>query len=247
MRRGAPRRAVFPHEGCGKVGRMSVQTTLIRRARKDPTLPRLVWSEALTQALRPTSAAVMEWRSPVGHVVLIEADLGRCMERSRAFITRALVTETAEDAASRAAWCARPENHPRAMVVEASRIVQIEALGPVAPAETTLRAPSGEGIAVDGWLRVEAGALAVPPGSAFATRLARQTPPPALLARDALIAAVIQELEGDEAEEYAEDAELLRALLLERFAEQESAAEDHLRATALRRGLTDINSGAHQP
>lgn len=226
---------------------MSVQTTLIRRARKDPTLPRLVWSEALTQALRPTSAVVMEWRSPVGHVVLIEAELGRCMERARALIARALVTETAEDAADRAAWCARPEHHPRAMVVEASRVVQIEALDPVAPAETTLRAPSGEGIAVGGWLRVEAGALSVPPGSAFATRLARQTPPPAVLPRDALIAAVIHALEDDEAEEHAEDDELLRELLLERFAAQESAAEDHLRTTALQRGLTDIDSGAHQP
>ena len=129
------------------------------------------------------------------------------------------------------------------MVVEASRIVQIETLDPVALAETTLRAPSGEAIAADGWLRVEVGALPVPPGSGFATRLARQTTPSAVLARDALIDAVVQELEDDEAEAYAEDDELLR----ERFAEQESAAEDHLRATSLRRGLTDIGSGAYQP
>jgi hypothetical protein len=226
---------------------VSVQTTLIRRARKDPTLPRLLWSEALTQALRPTSAAVMEWRSPVGHVVLIEPDLARLMPRARAFITRALVTETAEDAADLAAWCARPENHPRAMVIEGSRIVQIDALDPVAPGETSLRAPTGEGIAADGWLRVEAGGVHVPPGSFFATLLARQTTPPAMLTREALIDAVVHELGDDEAEEYADDDELLRELLLERFAAQESAAEDHLRATSLRRGLTDIGSGAYRP
>lgn len=226
---------------------MSLHAKLIRRARRDTSLQPLVWSEALTQALRPTSAAVMEWRSPVGHVVLIEPDLARLMPRARAFITRALVTETAEDAADLAAWCARPENHPRAMVVEASRIVQIEALDPVALGETSLRAPAGEGIASDGWLRVEAGALPAPPGSFFATLLARQTTPPTMLTRDALIDAVVHELDDDEAEEYAADDELLRELLLERFAEQESAAEDHLRATALRRGLTDIGSGAYQP
>jgi hypothetical protein len=226
---------------------VSIHTTLIRRARKDPALPRLLWSEALTQALRPTSAAVMEWRSPVGRVVLIEPDLARFMARARAFIADALVTETAEDAADLAAWCARPESHPRAMLIEASRIVQLEALDPLAPGETSLRAPTGEGIAGDGWLRVEAGALPVPSGSFFATLLARQTTPPAVRTRDALIEAVVHELDDDEAEEHADDAELLRELLLERFAEQESAAEDHLRATALRRGLTDIGSGAYQP
>ena len=157
---------------------MSIHRTLIRRSRKDPTLPRLVWSEALTQALRPTFAVVMEWRSPVGHVVLVEPDLARLMTRARAFIADALVTETAEDAAYRAAWCARPENHPRAMVIEGSRIVQIDALDPVAPGETSLRAPTGEGIAADGWLRVEAGALPVPSMPALPVRTSPGGPGP---------------------------------------------------------------------
>lgn len=226
---------------------MSIHAKLIRRAQKDTSLPPLTGSASLTRALQPTSAVVMEWRSPVGHVVLVEAELGRCLERARALFSRVLVTETAGDAADRAAGCARPENRPRAMIVEASRIVQIDALDPFAPEESSLRAPTGEAISADGWLRVEAGALPVPPGSYLTTWLARQTTPPAVLSRDALIAAVIHALDDDEAAEHAEDPELLRELLTERFAEQEAAAGDHLRATALRRGLTDLGSGAHQP
>lgn len=250
QRRGAPARSRARRPRgrcCGNVAAMSIHAKLIRRAQRDTSLPPLTWSASLTRALRPTSAVVIEWRSPVGHVVLVEAEPGRCLERARALFSRVLVTETAEDATDRAAWCARPEHRPRAMIVEASRIVQIEALDPFAPEVSSLRAPTGEAISADGWLRVEAGALPVPPGSYLATWLARQTTPPGLLSRDALIAAVIHELDVDEAAEHAEDPELLRELLTERFAEQEAAAGDHLRATSLRRGLTDIGSGAHQP
>ncbi len=112
---------------------------------------------------------------------------------------------------------------------------------------TRLRAPTGDAIALDAWMRVEPGELSVPPGSFFATLLARRAVPPSTLTRDALITAELRALEDDEADEHAGDEALLRELLTERFAEQEAAAGDHLRATSLRRGLTDIGSGAHQP
>jgi hypothetical protein len=214
---------------------MSRHPELARLALMAAGLPSLTWSSALAGANQPTSALVLEWRSPVGHIVAVEPH-GEAIAR----LVRPRLTAVGDR--DLAAWLAHPSQRPQLFTVQGSRLVEHRELDAQTLASMPFDAPAGA--LLSAWLLLAPGDVSPPPTSFLAALLERGGRASSrLLEREALVDTVIDELEDDEAEEHAEDPELLFELVAERIATQERAAEDHLKSCGLRRGLTDVATG----
>lgn len=213
---------------------MSRHPELTRLALSTDRLPALTWSNALARALQPSSAIVLEWRSPVGRVVAAEQH-GEALRQ----LLRPLLGTLGDGELD--AWLAHPSQRPQLFTVHGSRLVEQHELDADGLVSVPFDAPAGPPISA--WLLLTPGGITPPSSSFLTTLLMRESRAPSqLLEREALIDMVVNELEDDEAEEHAEDPELLFELLAERVGIQEQAAEDHLRSCGLRRGLTDVAS-----